>query len=91
MNIKAVIIKVGLLAFILIIVYDILDTLSYVFTGRGLYDQLGGGPQSPFVVSVAEQLGGASPWLFWLAVAVSVLILSVLLCAVILYMIGGKK
>ena len=91
---RSVLVKLGMCIFAVVIVYDLLDLISYLVTGFGIYAQAFGGSQSPLVIVIAEQLGGVSPEMFWAVAAVSFTVLVFLVSALLMYVFpnrsGGK-
>ena len=65
----------------------ILDALSYIFTGFGLFDQIFGG-KSPLLVAIAGQVAQMPLWAFLLICAAAVIVLAYIMALV---MVGSYR
>ena len=62
--------------------FFIIDTVSWLVSGNGLIEYLGG-DTSPLLAAIASHIDLMPHWLFWLVVLVAVVILSGLIATVL--------
>lgn len=66
----------------------LMDMIVWLVSGQGLAQLLVGGEDNPLVISVAEHVADVPDWAFYVICAVSVVVLSAIMCLAVMSSLG---